>query len=540
VRGKSAIGTILPCPKCGSMVQIVARPGSGANDDPKLAKPKTPPKLPPTPPQKSHSPPFLPPELVSNSCWSTPNELLYRKWLILVAGPISVFVVVIGIWSILSAKDKKTSPKEVLAEESLAPKATESAEEPAKPIDPPQAQPAIFDESIHWVPDNTCMYLSLPISQLSEMPGIERFGKHFSAICQSMANDIRYTFEMADGDIECLDCASTDLTNWPKRSVFLIRLKKTQNAEPLLAIGEEIDLSIRNIQFRQLRNADWQHPYAVLDPHTIVTGPLDILQSLVDRDSTSHGTTPIANLWKTASAEAHAKLLLDLSSARKAGWHLPKGLLEKFPTDRVAWNIIRQMPVGLAIEILLKDSLQSTLTLTCETETSAEQVHSAVVDLLSKQGLSTIPDTKCTLLKTSVRICTNWKHDTPALSNLLLDQARPAKSGEQPGTRQLANSPIPKIPESRPRIPTEIAKKLAAKIPEIDIQDGSLSNVVNLLGQLSSLNITFGEIARTTKNAKVCIHLSNATVAEILTKTLSSVGLTYHVNNSRLVITDRQ
>lgn len=163
VRNESAIGAILECPKCTSMVQVVPpvgwkSPSATLPADPQPTAVQQRPAIqqPPALPLGHHvevvpKAPNSPRTAWSGSpaaesagtvavpggCespsgpWASPTELLWRKWLLLGTVSVAGVVLVFGLWSMLFSSDE------------AEPDATSEVQQPAEPVpESPPEQPA--------------------------------------------------------------------------------------------------------------------------------------------------------------------------------------------------------------------------------------------------------------------------------------------------------------------------------------------------------------------------------------------------------------
>ena len=152
VRSQKAIGEILGCPKCGSMVQItppegwvppqppveavaagVAATAGGTAEEASIAGSETADaSLESLEGVASEAMPE--PAVAPAALQASPAELLWRKWLLMGAAPVVVVVLAVGLWAMFSSGD---SPEPETAQQTTEPATPE--QDPTPPAEVPEA-----------------------------------------------------------------------------------------------------------------------------------------------------------------------------------------------------------------------------------------------------------------------------------------------------------------------------------------------------------------------------------------------------------------
>jgi len=418
VRDEAAIGAILACPKCGSMVQVVPPPdwepepveppkatsisavGAGyvtkespaeapsterGDPDDQIADADAP--TGDAQPADELAPPATEAPTAEESTaagaaaagppvlWASPTELLWRKWLLWASGPVAGLVIVAGVWSVFFSGGEPEVPAVV---ERPAEPAPEVQQAPAdQPNDPLPELP-----NRRWLPEGTRLFFSLRLEQMAKHPGFGQLRDAASPVWKETISPVLQAFQLTRGGVDRLNWASTDLAAWPDESVVVIRLQEGHDAGVFQTLGEPVDLHVDGAGCRRLPGAAWAHPFAIVDERTIVTGRIELLQRLSDRSDAEPGDLPIDRLWKLVTPDADVVLLVDLAAARQAGWRLPTTLLDVWPAGRRAWHEVWEMPQGVGLTVRVPDGSRSDLALVCEGETAADAVHAAVDELV--------------------------------------------------------------------------------------------------------------------------------------------------------------
>jgi len=445
VRSEAAIGAILACPKCGSMVHVVPPRGWKQQSEPAEKKPgehepspgeapgpveaesaadrpapRTPEqpntrqtsaaeaptpepagrgKATPPPLPKSAGPPRLRPPRPPSEMTEEPGERVtadagdsgsWRRS----AAAVAPAELVWRKWLWLAAGPAAGLVIVVAGWSILSSRgrpeppaaAIETQQGPAPNLEPvpPEAQPEPIPARVdrRWLPEDTKLLLSL---QLSELAGLEEFSRAV-ALCdpfwRSAVGRVLDTFGVRPKAVRRLTWASTHLGDWADDAVVLIELDEGQDAGALRVLGDRLDFEVDGAECRRLKDAGWPHPFAILDERTIVTAEEGLLRRLADRSGDHLETGPVRRFLQAATPEAELLFVVDLGAAREAGWRLPSWVMDVWPPGREAWHIAWETPQGLGLAYRRGEPVFSELALICEGETAANQVHASLEELL--------------------------------------------------------------------------------------------------------------------------------------------------------------
>jgi hypothetical protein len=232
------------------------------------------------------------------------------------------------------------------------------------------------------LPDGTTLYFSLRPSRLAGEPNFGPVVGQLGGQWQQTVGAVSAGLGLKPEVIRRLTWAAADLAAWPEQSVVVIELEQGHGAESLGALGEAVDLALVGAACRRLPEGVWKHPFAVLDRQTIVTGQMDLLRQLAGRKEVRLESATIERLLPLAASDAELTVLVDLAAARKADWRLPTALLDVWPPGKQPWHVVWETSEGLGCRLLGSDRFRSELVLVCEGETAAEQVQTAVDELI--------------------------------------------------------------------------------------------------------------------------------------------------------------
>ncbi len=311
--------------------------------------------------------------------WVSPAELLWRKWLLIGGVSVAGLVVAVGAWMFFSSD----GPEPPVAPSAQHPVDPDVEQEPTT-----RPAPELRRLDLRWIPDATTLVFSLDASELATQSGSDKLIDQVGFAWNPTLRAVLRSLGLKLDAIDRVTWAATDLNAWPGQSVVVLQLNTGHNADVLQAIGEPAGLSFAGTECRQLPGAPWPHPFAIVDQRTIVTGHGRLLEHLDGRSEVHLENPVVERLIETSAADANATLLVDLATARKAGWRLPGSLLDVWPIGKDAWRTLCEIPIGLGCTWNWTDGSRTELALLCDGPTPAEQVQSAIETLLTEADVS--------------------------------------------------------------------------------------------------------------------------------------------------------
>ena len=415
VRSEAAIGAILTCPKCGSMVHVEPPEGwvppakttvpEGISVTPAVPRTVSSPPTPVAPGRpvrvlkatplpaslntagtetRLHQPPPLPPQgvatqgptgvattpghVVPPSAW--PGALTW-KWVLWAALPVAILGLAAGTWAILGpssgSEDAEADPE---AAPTVAP-----GDDLASP--PPRETPRPRLDR-RFLPARTRLVFSLRTSAMAGAPTAEKIISRAGPVWESSVGRVLKGFKLGLRNIRRLTWAATDLTAWPEQSLVLIELEQDQDAGILRGLGEPVaGLQVAGVPCRRLSNSGWTAPLAVLDSKTILTGRRELLEELAAGTQPSLESPAVDRLLKEGPPDAEFSLVLDLAAARRAGLQLPGAWLDGWPAGKDSWHAMWETPQAMGLWLRRADGFQTDLALRCAGESDSERVRAA-------------------------------------------------------------------------------------------------------------------------------------------------------------------
>ncbi len=442
VRNEGAIGQILTCPKCGSMVEVVPPPnwkpkpqpacGSSREEDAATAtqdseRPETigqdpsaspalegpdggaagrqapsvasaestetagkaqPPPLPPLAAADGPAGTSLPgapkgggaqeAEVWGQSAARLAPAELLWRKWLLLAASPVAGAVI--AFGVWAAISSRGAPEPLPTPVADSPVEAPVADEPPAP--PEEQEDPIRRLDPTWLPDGTSLVVCLRMSQLASREEFRLLVPTLGPAWPAIAGEVLAGFGLRSESIRRLSWASVDLAGFPDPGVVVIELEAGQDAGVFRRVGEPIGMHLNGQSCRRLAKGNWRHPFAVLDELTIVTGREELLGELATRSEPSLASLPIDRFLKSTPPDADAVALLDLSAAREAGWQLPISLLDVWPAGREPWHVVWEMPLGVALVCRHGGRAVTEIGLICEGETAAETVRGGLDQLI--------------------------------------------------------------------------------------------------------------------------------------------------------------
>ena len=443
VRNLDAIGAILECPKCSSMVQIVppegwtppgqveppienrpvepsAKPsaekapaqekaqspakrrsskgkvsvatavtamGVVASEQSATAGPKEPATAEPAEPEGAERPGFSedadPAALGPADAWVAPTEMIWRKWLLWTTIPAAAIVVAVSFWSMLAsqrANDPAVKPDAARPDDAT----------PGERADARPSRSAALPEQIdrRWLPEETTLIYRFHASQLAEAADAGRLTGQAGSVWHQTGGAAIKGLGLKLEDVERLTWASTDLKSWPSRSVAIIDLRADTDPSSLDRRGKPTGKSLFGASCRQIENAEWGHPFARVGRRTIVSGDAELMRHLdrrakLAKEKLTLQSATIDRLLEAVDPSGNFLLLVDLDAVRRAKWQLPVAWLDVWPPIKQPWHTLWETPAGLGFVLTGSEPLRGELAWLCRGGTATTDLKTAAEQLLT-------------------------------------------------------------------------------------------------------------------------------------------------------------
>ena len=305
-------------------------------------------------------------------------------------------------------------------------------EEPRLADVKPEPTPGPLDP--RWMPDGARLVFNLQLSRFAALPETSRITEQAAPLWRASIEAVLRGFGLKMDSVRRLSWASTELNDWPNWSVVVIELEQQHDAGLLRRLGQPSDIVLADVACRRVSTGPWTHPFAILDPHTIVTGRDELLRKLSHRPGPADASPAIERLGKAMARDASFALRVDLAAARNAGWQLPTTRMDVWPAGRRAWHVLWEMPeaIGLSIEPLGR--MVDELLLACPSPSVAEKVRIALEEFLPEARKSLAAQSETITARLRAGDLTAATADQYALilkqAEAVLASARPQRSAE--------------------------------------------------------------------------------------------------------------
>ena len=300
-----------------------------------------------------------------------------KRWLFAGVPAAATCLLVLGLWMLFGGGRPDDVPN---LTENGSPSAT-----PAVASNQP-ARAAAGEPSLsfvqRWMPHDTRLIIAVHPAELSRDLALESVLARSGSFWQQLLIPLRQTFRLPADGIRRLTWANTDLNDLPNRSVVVIELAQPLEDDAVLLQGsEKLDDTLENAVCHRFGQAAWKHPFAVIDERTIVTGPRDLLLPLARPPAEPVGDEQPPAIFRALAAADPALPLtigLDLAALRAFEAAAAPAWLTALPPLRQAWNALRSLPIAMIVGARLADPLQADLHLICRDESSALNLHAAL------------------------------------------------------------------------------------------------------------------------------------------------------------------
>jgi len=390
---------------------------------------------------------------VAMSAALSPTEQLWRKVFVWVGLPVVGLVVVVFLLLMFRSDG---GPDGAVEQPTPAASATSSpASSVAQPSEqqqnPPAELPSAGALAVEWVPDDARLVVSFAPSRLADRSGMDRMLEAAEPYWQPVLGRVLAALALRPGELRRVTWSTGTLRNPTGRGVIVIEVEPDCDLGRLATLGVPAATRFRGVVCHRLTQGDWQQPFAVLGPHTIVTGSADVLEALGSRGKPRLASRALAQLIEAVPREAELSVLVDLASARRAGWPLPERAMAVWPIGERSWQMLWRRCEGLGLDVRLDGGTMHTkLDLVCPDAAAAEAVLAAVerlvpggrsilaekakqlapeakgpqaeaYALLVHEAASALEATRWEPLGTTVRVWTDWAQDFSGLGLLVLD-----------------------------------------------------------------------------------------------------------------------
>lgn len=321
--------------------------------------------------------------------WTSPVEQRWHRWVLWGTAPVAGLVIIAAVWSTIASYTPRP------AELPKPHQAPQAAQTPAQSHpSPTQSQSARDADRLdpRWLPAATTLVVSFRPAVFAQWADAPQILAQFGPRWEQSAGRLVEGLGLKLHGIRRITWASTDLGQWPARSVALLLLEQGHTTAPLAELGEPAGFRIAGRDCRKLKGSAWDFPLAILDERTLLSGPEDLLRDLGARAERKAGdleTVPlrseaVARLVVSLPGDADLVCMVDLKAAQSAGCDWPAALLDVWPNLAAPWQTVWEVSDGLGLAARCVGPMRLEAAVVCGSETTADKVLAAMGELASE------------------------------------------------------------------------------------------------------------------------------------------------------------
>lgn len=311
------------------------------------------------------------------------RRLFATKWVVMAGASAMLVALAAGVWlARRSPQPTETPPAVVNTAGPLKPAA--KAEQVTRPQEASVA-PQPVRLARRWLPTGAQAVVSLRPELLFNEPAARVVLDRTAALWQPAIDKLASALGLEPQSFERVTWSSINIADiadetWLTQAVVVVELDRPIDAAARgILDGEPLDWKLDEAPVRVLKSRAWPHPFAVIDKRLIVTGPEERLRELAAREEHRLANDALEQLVDSLDARRAAVSLIDLRALREADG-LPEwsALVDVLHADGDDWKLLRAMPLALGLAIGLDERIELETDLACDGESGAEQVHAAL------------------------------------------------------------------------------------------------------------------------------------------------------------------
>ncbi|HEX4129452.1 MAG TPA: DUF1559 domain-containing protein [Pirellulales bacterium] len=283
-------------------------------------------------------------------------------------------------WWLASSTPQPVEPASVPV--AAAPAPASVAEPPVVAQPPVPLEPAHFDR--RWLPAATIAVASANMEQLQQHAGAQALLHRIAPLWAPTVAPLYVALQLKGDQVRRLTWASTALGQGrpiaDAASLVIIELARPRDDEKKwLASFEQLPERAAGMPVYRSRDPAWVHPLVVPDGHTIITGPLALLEQLGGPNGVTAPWSHAALDRLVNALDAGAALLVAFDAGVVRGADAAEIVIpnEWWGVRRNDWLVVRDLPSAAGLAVKLDARLETRALLECETESEAQQVLAA-------------------------------------------------------------------------------------------------------------------------------------------------------------------
>lgn len=380
---------------------------AASNEVPSDTVPQKPPlpggqsKVPTPPPRASEPPPLPAPRIIPEDqailqappvaseqarlfpVWGLALPGWFPPWLVMILAPLAGVGLAVGVMLLLrpfsAVPEPETSePTQPVQTSELPPQKVGPSEPSVSAAKP--SEPKTLDKQ--WIPDPTCLVAAVRYSRLQTQGQVRTALESCWPEAAQVGHQLVRHFRLSPDKVEHLIWFAVEGKDWPGQSVILVCLAEGTGVEELAQRGRVCDFGVGNVPCRVEPDSPWPHPFAVISSRWILTGPEVLLRHLAGRPKPQLQSRALDRMIAAWPWEADLTGFVDSQLVRSTAGGEISRLIEVWPESRRAAKVLWEVPEGVCALVHFGTPVRVETSLLCATASEAEQVHSAVEELL--------------------------------------------------------------------------------------------------------------------------------------------------------------
>ncbi len=443
---------------------------------------------------------------------------------------------------------------------------------PAKtPEPPPDAKkqatvptPSARFIDARWLPPHTQAVLSLRLAEVRRDTELMQLLERADPLWKDGIFALTRGLNLALQHVRRVTWAAADLRELSGQSLFIVELREEfsdSDIAPWLMDLEKTpcDFQLGDAPCYQRKKGPWTHPFALVEPRVLVTGPIALMRELAQAaaGAAQAAASVLDQFVPLIDVERQIVLLADWQALQAAKIALPTDWLAPHEGLQEEWRNAGSLIRGAACQIGIEAGLNIELNALCADEPAAEKAQASLEKLL---GL--LPAVLGPAAQTFLEHPDAAQLDEAVFTEALraLGQGKLNRANNVASVRFSIATETPRLVSTawttwrawefihrqpalvEPLVAVD-ASGLELKLPEVEYRQAPLAGFVEDMSRLARLPITLDldalAEAGLDQEIKVSVKAADATVAAVLRAALEPHALEYVLDYQGLHITTK-
>jgi hypothetical protein len=268
---------------------------------------------------------------------------------------------------------------------------------PAKtpdPSSPPEAKkqaptktPSLVIDP-RWIPPGTQAVLSLRLAEVRRQDELAQLLWRSDPLWKHGLHPLICGLELSRGNVQRVTWATTDVRDVARQSLLIVELSEGMSDSDAgkwlkQLNAQECDFTLGDAACHQRTEGLWTHPFALVAPHVLVSGPMALLRELAKAGpGVARAAAVLEQLVALAGQERELVLLADVEALRAAKHDLPAMWLEGHAELQEQWRAVGSLARGAALQVGFDGGFHGEVQALCASENAAQSAQAALEKLL--------------------------------------------------------------------------------------------------------------------------------------------------------------